>query len=60
LVNEKNRPGLEIVYTNEELKYKSSSTVTGPNLENIDGQITNPASKTDVLSHIKNLKDKFK
>ena len=59
-VNEKNRPELEIVFTKEELKYKSSSTVTEPKLENIDGHITNPASKTDVLSHIKDLNGTFK
>lgn len=62
---EENRQDIEIVYPKtevEELKYKSSSTVSGPNLENIQGHINNPSSssKIDAQSHLKDLNNKFK
>jgi len=39
---------------------KSSKSLVRPNLDNINGHINNPSSKIDVLSHIKDLKNKLK
>jgi hypothetical protein len=62
LVDEENRPEIEIVYPNltaEELKYKSSSAVTGPKLENIQGHIINSTS-TEKIEARQDLKNKLK
>lgn len=39
---------------------KSSKYLARPNLDNINGHLNNPSSKIDVLSHIKDLKNKLK
>lgn len=44
-------PELEVVNPNSEenKKYKSSGSIAQPNLENINGNISKPTSKIDVL-----------
>jgi hypothetical protein len=53
---EENWPEIEVVNPKlEEIKrYKSAGSLPGPNLDNINGQITNPysTSKKDALSHL--------
>jgi hypothetical protein len=53
LVVEENRPEIKIEY--ERLKYKSSSTVTEPKLENINGQFIKSSSTIQIK-----MKQKFK
>jgi hypothetical protein len=55
-VNEENRPEIEIVYEN---KYKSSSTVSEPEFDNIKGHLIN-SSSTEKIEARQNLKNKLK
>ena len=59
---EENWPEIEVVNPIlEEIKrYKSAGSLAGPNLDNINGQITNPSStsKKDALSHLLDFKNK--
>lgn len=62
---EDNWQDLEIVVPKidvEELKYKSSSTVAGQNLDNIQGHIIHTASSSniDAQTRLKDLNNKFK
>ena len=56
MVNEENRPEIEIVYN---YKYKSSSTVSGPEVENIQGHFIN-SSSTEKIEARQDLKNKLK
>lgn len=65
LVDEANRPEIEIVYQKlevEELKYKSSSSLPETNMENNKGQIKNPSATSNIAVRtlLKNILKKFK